>query len=298
MIKRTLYFGNPCKLSLKEGQLHIDYTGGKPSKSVPVEDTGVIVIDNSQVVLTAALMMALMENNAAVLFCNSRHLPDALLLRMHEHHAFTETVRHQVESSEPLRKNLWQQTVVAKINNQAALLELTGIEAKNMNYWAGSVRSGDPDNYEARAASFYWSALFGSESEFRRHRHGDPPNNLLNYGYAILRAVIARSLVASGLMSFLGIHHRNKYNPYCLADDIMEPYRPFVDRITLAITEDFEDIEELTPEIKKRLLVIPSTDVIIDGSKSPLMIAAQRTTASLMRCYAGESRKLLFPVLQ
>jgi len=151
---------------------------------------------------------------------------------------------------------------------------------------------------EARAASFYWTALFGIESEFRRHRHGEPPNNLLNYGYAILRAVIARSLVASGLMSFLGIHHRNKYNPYCLADDIMEPYRPFVDRITLSITEDFEDIEELTPEIKKRLLVIPSTDVIIDGSKSPLMIAAQRTTASLMRCYAGESRKLLFPVLQ
>ena len=214
MIKRTLYFGNPCKLSLKEGQLHIEYTGGEPSKSVPVEDTGVIVIDNSQVVLTAALMMALMENNAAVLICNSKHLPDALLLRMHEHHAFTETVRHQVESSEPLRKNLWQQTVVAKINNQAALLELTGIEAKNMNYWAGSVRSGDPDNYEARAASFYWTALFGIESEFRRHRHGEPPNNLLNYGYAILRAVIARSLVASGLMSFLGIHHRNKYNPY------------------------------------------------------------------------------------
>jgi len=278
--------------------VHIDYTGDESSKSVPVEDTGVIVLDNTQVVLTAALMMALMENNAAVLICNSRHLPDALLLRMHEHHAFTETVRCQVESSEPLRKNLWQQTVVAKINNQAALLEFIGIEAKNMNYWAGSVRSGDPDNYEARAASFYWSALYGSESGFRRHRHGEPPNNLLNYGYALLRAVIARSLVASGLMSFLGIHHRNKYNPYCLADDIMEPYRPFVDRITMAIAEDFEDIEELTPEIKKRLLIIPSADVMIDGSTIPLMIAAQRTTASLIRCYAGESRKLLFPVLK
>ena len=158
--------------------------------------------------------------------------------------------------------------------------------------------SGDPDNYEARAASFYWSALYGSESGFRRHRHGEPPNNLLNYGYALLRAVVARSLVASGLMSFLGIHHRNKYNPYCLADDIMEPYRPFVDRITMAIAEDFEDIEELTPEIKKRLLIIPSADVMIDGSTSPLMIAAQRTTASLIKCYAGESRKLLFPVLK
>ena len=298
MIKRTLYFGNPCKLSLKEGQLHIDYTGDESSKSVPVEDTGVIVLDNTQVVLTAALMMALMENNAAVLICNSRHLPDALLLRMHEHHAFTETVRCQVESSEPLRKNLWQQTVAAKIKNQAALLEFTGIEAKNMNYWAGSVRSGDPDNYEARAASFYWSALYGSESGFRRHRHGESPNNLLNYGYALLRAVVARSLVASGLMSFLGIHHRNKYNPYCLADDIMEPYRPFVDRITMAIAEDFEDIEELTPEIKKRLLIIPSADVMIDGSTSPLMIAAQRITASLIKSYAGESRKLLFPVLK
>jgi CRISPR-associated protein Cas1 len=298
MIKRTLYFGNPCKLSLKDGQLHIDYNGDEPSKAVSVEDTGVIVIDNPQVILTAALMMALMENNAAVLICNSRHLPDSLLLRMHEHHAFTETVRSQVECTEPLRKNLWQQTVAAKIFNQAALLELTGIDANNMKYWAGSVRSGDPDNYEARAAAYYWSALYGNDSGFRRHRYGEPPNNLLNYGYALLRAVIARSLVASGLMTFLGIHHHNKYNPYCLADDIMEPYRPFVDMITMAIAEDFEDIEELTPEIKKRLLVIPSADVIIDGSTSPLMIAAQRTTASLIKCYAGESRKLLYPVLK
>lgn len=298
MIKRTLYFGNPCKLSLRDGQLHIDYNGGEPSKAASVEDTGVIVVDNPQVVITAALMMALMENNAAVLICNSQHLPDSLLLRMHEHHAFTETVRCQVESSEPLRKNLWQQTVAAKILNQAALLELTGNDVNNIKYWAGSVRSGDPDNYEARAAAYYWSALYGSESGFRRQRHGEPPNNLLNYGYALLRAVIARSLVASGLMTFLGIHHRNKYNPYCLADDIMEPYRPFIDRITMEIAGDFTDIEELNPEIKKRLLVIPSADVIIDGTASPLMIAAQRTTASLIRCYAGESRKLLFPVLK
>lgn len=298
MIKRTLYFGNPCKLSLRDGQLHIDYNGGEPSKAASVEDTGVIVVDNPQVVITGALMMALMENNAAVLICNSQHLPDSLLLRMHEHHAFTETVRCQVESSEPLRKNLWQQTVAAKIFNQAALLELTGNDVNNMKYWAGSVRSGDPDNYEARAAAYYWSALYGSESGFRRQRHGEPPNNLLNYGYALLRGVIARSLVASGLMTFLGIHHRNKYNPYCLADDIMEPYRPFIDRITMEIAGDFTDIEELTPEIKKRLLVIPSADVIIDGTASPLMIAAQRTTASLIRCYAGESRKLLFPVLK
>lgn len=295
MIKRTLYFGNPCRIGLKDNQLYIDFDDERSPRKVPIEDIGVVVLDDPRVVMTNALITSLMENNSAIVSCNTKHMPDSLMLRMHEHHAFTEKVRNQFTSSEPLRKNLWQQTVIAKIKNQGSLLRLLGIDADNMDYWASSVKSGDPDNYEARAAAYYWRQMYGEESGFKRTRFGEPPNNLLNYGYAILRAVVARSLVASGLMTFMGIHHKNKYNPYCLADDIMEPYRPLVDQLVLVIAEEESDLEELTPAIKAKLLTVPTLDVNIDGKRSPLMVAVQRTTASLTRCFEGGSRRLLYP---
>ena len=297
MIKRTLYFGNPCQLKKKNEQL--EFTGPEGEvKTVPIEDIGMVVFDNQQIMLSNALLMALMENNAAVLTTNWQHLPEGLLLPMAGHHAFTEKVKNQFEATEPLRKNLWQQTVSAKIRNQAALLRVMGADTENMLLWASKVRSGDPDNYEARAAACYWQNLFTDNEKFKRGRFEAPPNNLLNYGYAILRGVIARSLVGSGMTTFTGIHHRNKYNPYCLADDIMEPYRPFVDKVVLDILFEEEQIEELTPAIKKKLLVIPAMDIMIDAQTSPLMIGAQRTAASLMDCFEGISRKILFPVLE
>lgn len=295
MIKRTLYFGNPCQLRKQQSQLLLETKAGE-SKTIPIEDIGMVVIDNQQIMLSTALLMALMENNAAVITCNWQHLPEGLLLPMFEHHAFTEKVRKQFEGSEPLRKNLWQQTVTAKINNQAALLNHLGMETENMQYWANSVKSGDPDNYEGRAAAFYWKNLFENPN-FRRGRYEAPPNNLLNYGYAILRGVIARNLVGSGMMTFRGIHHRNKYNPYCLADDVMEPYRPYVDQVVLEILQDTEDIEELTTELKRRLLVIPALDITIDGQNSPLMVGSQRTSASLMQCFEGIVRKVVYPTM-
>lgn len=296
MIKRTLYFGNPCYLKKKQDQLVIEYKELE-NKSVPIEDIGMIVLDDQQITISTALIMALMENNAAVLTNNWQHLPEGLLLPMSEHHAFTEKVRYQFEASEPLRKNLWQQTVKAKIKNQAELLKIQGISVDNMIRWADSVRSGDTANYEARAAAYYWNNLFVENESFRRGRYGDPPNNLLNYGYAILRGVIARSLVASGMMTFYGIHHKNKYNPYCLADDIMEPYRPYVDMIVLEILNEEVDYSELTPDLKRRLLKIPAMDVKIDEQKSPLMVGAQRTTASLMQCFEGVTRKIIYPTV-
>ncbi len=191
---------------------------------------------------------------------------------------------------------MWQQTVKTKIENQAFLLNnATGEVVKNMYAWASSVRSGDPDNYEARAAVYYWSNLFSNIEGFTRHREGIPPNNLLNYGYAILRAVIARSLVASGLTPTLGFYHRNKYNAYCLADDVMEPYRPFVDQLVFEIVKSDADINNLSREIKAKLLNIPVIDVYINGKRSPLMIAARQTTASLFQCYSGEIRKIKYP---
>jgi CRISPR-associated protein Cas1 len=161
--------------------------------------------------------------------------------------------------------------------------------------WAKKVRSGDPDNFEGRAAAYYWKNFFPIIPDFIRDRFGEPPNNLLNYGYAILRAIVARGLVGSGLLPTLGIHHSNKYNAYCLADDVMEPYRPFVDKLVLEIVSNGEDFYELTTSIKKQLLSIPVIDIMIGGEKSPLMVGVQTTTASVAKCFEGKARKIIYP---
>ena len=311
MIKRTLYFGNPCYLKKKSDQLLIEFPDtDKESKSVSIEDIGVVVLDNQQITITQGLLAALSENNAVIINCDFKHLPFSMMLPTTAHHAFTEKLRFQLEATQPLKKNLWQQTIITKINNQAAVLEKFGVDAARLHYLAGIVKSGDVENCEGRAAAYYWKVLFSGESrryseshqdrsheQFKRHRYGESPNNLLNYGYAILRGVVARSLVASGLLTAMGIHHRNKYNPYCLADDIMEPYRPFVDELVLQIAFVEDDLEQLTPELKRKLLQIPAMDIFIDGQTSPLMVGMQRTTASLMQCFEGESRKLIYPEL-
>lgn len=299
MIKRTLYFSNPCYLKKKLNQLVVEYPEPEEApRQVAVEDIGVVVLDHPRITLTQGLLAALSENNAAIINCNEKHLPFSLMLPTAVHHAYTEKIRFQLESSVPLKKNLWQQTVMAKIRNQSALLRKLGMDNERLVYLEGQVKSGDVENCEGRAASWYWKQLFYDNPVFRRHRFGDPPNNLLNYGYAVLRAVVARSLVASGLLLALGIHHRNKYNPYCLADDIMEPYRPYVDEIVLEMAAVYDDLEELTPAMKKDLLQIPALDVQIDGQGSPLMVGMQRTTASLMHCFEGSARKMLYPDLQ
>lgn len=308
MIKKTLYFGNPTYLSLRNKQLVIQLPEvvkndtlpetfkAQAVKTIPVEDIGVVILDNKQITLTHGVMEALLDNNCALITCNSARMPAGLMLPLAGNTTQTERFRDQIDASLPLKKQLWQQTVQAKIENQAYVLEeKTGAIVKNMRVWAADVKSGDPDNYEARAAVYYWANLFPRIEGFTRHREGIPPNNLLNYGYAILRAVVARSLVASGLLPTLGIHHRSKYNAYCLADDIMEPYRPFVDKTVCKIVSDRADISELSQEIKAQLLNIPVLDVIIGGQRSPLMVAVGQTTASLYKCFAGEARKIKYP---
>jgi CRISPR-associated protein Cas1 len=301
MIKKTLYFGNPAYLKKSLNQVKVEFPDGSDQepKTVPIEDIGILILDNPRITITQALLSELLENNTAVLSCDQRHLPLGLFMPMASNHIYTEKLRFQLESSEPLRKNLWQQTVKAKIQNQAALLENEEKNTKNMHYWSRQVRSGDPDNYEARAAAYYWANYQNGEEAFVRGRFEEAPNNLLNYGYAILRAVVARSLVSSGMLPAIGIHHRNKYNPFCLADDIMEPYRPYVDVLVKQISEahNAEEIEYLTTSVKRQLLIIPRLDVMINGMKSPLMIAVQRTTASLMQCFEGEKRKITYPTL-
>lgn len=306
MIKKTLYFGNPARLSLRDGQIVIekpDAEKRRPATEVwfdearvtrPVEDVGVVVLDHPQITLTSVLMEALLENNCALITCDGRHLPVGLLLPLYGNTTQNERFRQQIDASAPLRKQLWQQTVRAKIRNQAAVLRAAGVEAGCMEAWARDVRSGDPDNLEARAAAYYWKWVFRPRQGFIRDREGEYPNGLLNYGYAILRAVVARSLVVSGLLPTLGIHHHNRYNAYCLADDVMEPYRPFVDKVVAGMALKDEGYE-LTPDVKRQLLSIPTLDVVLDGRRSPLMVAAGLTASSLNKCFSGELRHVLYP---
>lgn len=296
MIKRTLFFGNPAYLSTKNEQLLVSYPDKEQeSKTVAIEDIGVIVLENQQITITNGLLEKLVFNNVAVITCDGQHMPVGLLMPLSGHSEQTERFKHQINASLPLKKNLWQQTISAKIMNQAGLLKEKGIPARKMELWAKEVTSGDSLNHESRAAVYYWSKLFGDEN-FNRSQKGVAPNNLLNYGYAILRGITARALVSSGMLPTLGIFHRNKYNAYCLADDIMEPYRPYVDLIVSHIVETEDTYDELTVDLKKQLLSVASIDVQIDGKRSPLMVAMSRTTNSLNECFEGSSRKILYPV--
>jgi CRISP-associated protein Cas1 len=302
MIKRTLYFGNPAYLSKQNEQLRIKNPSDKDEErcaqkmnTVPIEDIGIIILDHPQITVTQALISSLLDNNAGIIVADSSHMPNGLFLPLSSNQLQSAKFQAQISASEPLKKQLWQQTITSKIKNQSAVIRQRGTPVTNMNTWIKKVRSGDPDNYEGRAAAYYWKNIFRMLPGFIRDRFGEPPNNLLNYGYAVLRAVTARSLVGSGLLPTLGIHHKNQYNSYCLADDIMEPYRPFVDMIVRTLVENGEDFYNLTHSVKSQLLAIATQEVVIDEERSPLMVGIQKTTASLSRCFEGESRKILYP---
>ena len=298
MIKRTLFFTNSAYLSTKNKQLVIHYPEeGTPTKTVPIEDIGMLVLEHQQITISNGLLSKLIQNKAAIISCDSTHLPISLLQPLVGHSEQTERMKHQLNASVPLQKNLWQQTISAKITNQACFMDTRGIPARKMHKWTNEVKSGDTENHESRAAVYYWQHIFNIEN-FTRGQHGDAPNNLLNYGYAILRGITARALVSSGMLPSVGIFHRNKYNAFCLADDIMEPYRVFVDILVNDIVQSGNPYEELTTLLKTSLLQLPVMDVVIDGNKSPLMVAMSRTTNSLYECFSGSNRKILYPVLE
>lgn len=304
-MKQTLYFGNPCHLSVANDQLRIaipapsDNPGAAGTVTTrPLEDIGIMVIDTPRATMTASVFSGLMKYGAALIVCDSRHLPSGLMLNLEGHSSQSERFRTHLTATLPLKKQLWQQTVSAKIHNQAmALRQLNLDQALNMLAWEKKVRSGDPDNFEATAAVYYWKTYLASFPGVTRRRDGDEPNSMLNYGYAILRAIIARALVAAGMHPTLGIHHRNKYNPYCLADDIMEPYRPYVDIIVASIVRDNPDATIADKGVKRQLLSIPVCDVRIGNLRRPLSTAAAETAASLFKCFAGETRKIHYPAL-
>lgn len=299
MIKQTIYFGNPAHIRTELKQLKITIKTDPPQeKSIPIEDIGVVIIDHPQISITSGAISELMNNNVALISCNANYLPQALMLPFEGHHIQTQRMHAQIKANEPLKKNLWAQTIQHKIYNQSVLLEKQGVHNHPLHQYMKEVKSGDSTNREAAAANYYWSHLFPDKPHFNREPKGEYPNNLLNYGYAILRSVIARALVSAGLFPSIGIYHKNKYNAYCLADDIMEPYRPYVDELVIRLMKKYPDEVEINTTLKKELLSIPVLDVIIDNETSPLMIAAQRTATSLAHCFLGEKRKLLYPKLQ
>jgi CRISPR-associated protein Cas1 len=292
MLKKTLFFTKKCSITTKLEQLVIN--SETRNTTISIEDIGFVVIENQESYISIPALSKLSDNNVSVIFCDNKHMPQSMLLNLNGHHIQQELFRHQINASEPLKKQLWQQTVKAKIENQSNILKLLGNNNTPMDFYASKVLSGDADNREAVAASYYWKHFF--DFDFKRNRHGEYPNSFLNYGYTILRAAVARSLVGSGLLPTLGIHHHNKYNAFCLADDIMEPYRPIIDEAVHAVIQQY-DVQELNTEIKSILLQTLTRTVYFNDEKSPLMVALQKTASSLQQCYSGKIKKLKYPKL-
>jgi len=297
MIKQTLYFSNPTYLSLKDKQLVIRVKNSENEKTVtrPIEDLGMIILDTGQITITNQAIQALQTNKTVIVSCDSSHMPSSIMLPMQGHTEQSERYRIQMDASLPLKKNLWQQTIEAKVRNQRAVLEKLKKPTKRLDVLLKRIQSGDPENIEGQAAAYYWPTLFKG---FIRDKDGLAPNSMLNYGYAILRAMVARALTSSGLLLTLGIHHKNKYNAYCLADDIMEPYRPFVDQIVYQLSNDYGLVSFLDRPTKQQLLSVGQIDAYFKSRKSPLMVGMAQTTSSLYKCFAGKKRKIIYPELR
>lgn len=295
MLKRTLFFSTPYCLSLRNNQMIIN-TREMPDmqRSVPIEDIGFVVLEHQQTSITLPLLNALSDNNVAVIFCGNDFMPNAMLKNLDSNHTQGESYRAQIEASEPLKKGLWRQIVEAKIRNQAALLNKLGKDGERLKPYYMNVKSGDADNREGAAARIYWNELLGEG--FVRSREGTEPNNMLNYGYTLLRAAVARSLMGSGLFPAFGIFHRNRYNAFPLADDIMEPYRPYVDEIVFDLYANGE--RKLTKDVKSRLLRMLFTDVVFGKVTRPLEVGLTMTTASLSKCFSGVQKKIAYPLLE
>lgn len=294
MLKRTLFFSNPARLSLKKAQLHIELDQENIAHTVPLEDVGLIILEHPQLSITHALIQNCMHHKVGILTCDEKHMPHGFMLPLEGHVELQERYRQQLETSVPLKKQLWAQTVQQKIINQSMVLSWRGKSIPRLDHLITEITSGDGKNCEGQAAAIYWPALFDSFPYFIRDRYGEPPNAFLNYGYAILRAMTARALVSTGLLLAIGNHHRNKYNAFCLADDMMEPYRPFVDALVCRMMDN-NMREPIDVEGKKYLLNIAGMDVEMDGKTMPLWNAIIRSAQSLQRCYAGLARKLSFP---
>lgn len=292
MIKKSILIENKTSITAKNLQLVIK--SEIRESSIPIEDIGFLVLDHQEIYISLPAMNLLVENNTSVIICSKNHLPNGMFLNLNSHHIQQEVFKNQIEASIPLKKQLWQQTIVEKITNQGILLSKITQNKNTFEFLASKVLSGDTTNMEGVAAQQYWKSFF--ELDFKRERFGDYPNNFLNYGYAILRAATARALSGSGLLNTLGIHHKSKYNAFALADDIMEPFRPLVDEKVFEIMQNYDE-QELNTKIKSELLQILTRTVYFKDEKSPLMVALQKTASSLQQCFMGKRKKIKYPKL-
>jgi len=294
MLKRTLHFGNPAHLSVENSQLKIELKDeNRTVHYVPIEDIGMAILEHPQITLTSAVMQHFSQEKVALIACNDHYMPSGMFLPFDGNYEQTEHLRQQISISVPLKKQLWQQTVRQKIHNQRRLLASLQKNDARLRYLEENVLSGDTSNCEGQAAAYYWRELYGDE--FVRSQDRTTPNSQLNYGYALLRSIVARAITSSGLHPSFGLFHRNKYNAFCLADDLMEPYRQYVDRLVIELVGNRLSDMELTHEQKVSLLLIPQIDVTIEGKKRPLFHAVRTTTASLNKCFSGEIRKISYP---
>ena len=262
--------------------------------SVPVEDIGFVILENQEISITMPLLNALADNNAAVILCSDKHMPNAMFMNLDSNSTQGESFRAQLSAAEPLKKNIWKQIVEAKIRNQAALLRKLDKDGDSLKPYYQNVKSGDSDNREGVAAKLYWNELF--DEKFMRVRTGPSPNEMLNYGYTVLRAAVARSLTGSGLLPSIGIFHRNRYNAFPLADDVMEPYRPFVDEIVFHLYANGEN--SLNKYSKSEILKLLYADTFFENVTRPLKIGISITTASLAKCYNGLQKRIIYPLLK
>jgi len=297
VINRILIVSYPAYLSTKDNQLIVKGPNkNKNPISHPIEDIGVVILEHPQITVTNALFAKFSEYKVYVVHCDNKMMPSGMYSPIVGHTRQSERVRYQVKASVPLKKRLWKQTIQAKLKNQYLHLEKTGKSGIRIKKLMDEVKSGDSTNCEAIAAAYYFKHLLDVPN-FIRDREGIPPNNLFNYGYSILRGITARALTCSGLLPTLGIRHQNKYNPFCLADDIMEPYRPFVDILVCDIIGSGKDIKELNREIKSKLLKVGYMDVWIKEKRSPLSVCMSMTTNSIQECFMGECKDVLYPQL-
>ena len=293
MIKQTLFFSTPVSLSLKNYQMVISWKDRADKVTRPIEDMGCVVLENQQISVTLPLLNELVKNNVAVVLCDNKQMPTAMLQCLDGNTTQAESLKYQLAVGEATKKQAWKQIVEAKIKNQAVVLRHCGKRSELLTPYYKNVKSGDTDNREGLAAKQYWTELFGGC--FRRDREGGSPNDLLNYGYAILRAATTRALIGSGLLPNLGIFHKSRYNAFPLADDVMEPYRPYVDEIVYSLYEG--GVCELNKESKSAILRLLTCDVDMGKVTRPLQIALTFTTASLAKLYAGEIKKLTLPIM-
>ncbi len=295
MIRRTVEFSTfGTRLSVAHRQLVVERPD-LPKATLPIEDLGVVIVDDVRATYTQSVFLELLEAGATVMVTGRDHLPAGMMLPLDAHHVQTERHRAQVETSLPVRKRAWQAIVRAKILQQATVLSHFTGDHGGLAPMARRVRSGDPENLEAQAAQRYWPRLFGPA--FRRQRGAEGVNALLNYGYAVVRAAVARAIVAAGLIPSLGVHHRHRGNPFCLADDLLEPYRPYVDwRVRQLASEDAECVPDLAERsTRAELLSLLNETILVGGRREPLLLALHTSAASLCRALTGGDRSLSLP---